>query len=67
MTRYLYIDTECSREEVENLDEWPKIGERVSSLFQVDDVYVIVCLDPSPYDLDGDLITGGRIWVRRVV
>ena len=51
---------------MENLDEWPKIGERVSDLFQVADVYVIVCLDPSPYDLDGDLITGGRIWVRQL-
>ncbi len=64
MTHYLYIDTEGNREVVVE-DAAPNIADPVIGLFQADDIYDVVCRDPHPYDLDGDLIAGGRIWVRR--
>ena len=67
--RYLFLDTKSSLERVLTLGgDPPKIGEQEAGVFHdATAVYEVVYLDPQPFMLYGDLIEGGRIWVRRII
>ena len=66
MARYWFKDNDTNREEVLSTDIFPlKNGELLVDLFQDGLNYKIIDFDPQPFNFDGDIVEGGRVWVRR--
>ena len=67
MINYLFLEVSSGRECVLSLSgNPPKIGERETGVLDDNDLHEVVECDPQPFNHNGDLITGGRVWVRKL-
>ena len=68
MTKYPFLEVSSRREAVLNLSgSPPKNGERETGVFDHNDLYEVVESQPQAFYHNGDLTTGGRVWVRRII
>ena len=67
MTKYLFLEVSSGRESVLNLGgNPPKKGERETGVFDDNDLHEVIECHPQPFYHNGDLITGGRVWLRMI-